>query len=62
VDGRGPLQELAKVVVEVDRLVGLVHGEEVAGGDLELQSSLVASEDHVGDIFAMAAWRTLRTV
>jgi hypothetical protein len=43
---------LAEVVVEVDRLVGLVRGEEVTGGELELSCGLVAGEDHVGDVFA----------
>jgi hypothetical protein len=47
VDGEVYLDELVKLVVEVDHLVG---GEEVVGICLELTSGLIAGEDHVGDI------------
>ena len=48
------LDELAKLVVEVDRLAGLVGGEELEESEPELARRLVAGEHHVGDVLVDA--------
>jgi hypothetical protein len=49
-DGLIPLDKLTKVIVEVDRFAGLVHREELEGGEPELARHLILGEDHVGDV------------
>jgi hypothetical protein len=44
------VQELAKDIIEIDRLTRPVRGEEVLGVELEFLNDLVAGEDHVGNI------------
>jgi hypothetical protein len=56
-DGLIALDDLTKVVVEVDDFAGLVCSEELEGGEPELEGGepkltghLIPSEDHVSDI------------
>jgi hypothetical protein len=49
-DRGAALVKLAKLIVEVDRLVGLVSEEEIASGEPELSSYLITGKDHVSDI------------
>jgi hypothetical protein len=44
------VQELAKDIIEIDRLTHPIRGEEVLGVELEFLNDLVAGEDHVGNI------------
>jgi hypothetical protein len=53
-NGEGALHELTKLVVEVYGLVHLVGGEELEDREPQLKSGLIASEDHVSDVFVDA--------
>jgi hypothetical protein len=49
-DGLIALDDLTKVIVEVDDFAGLVCSEELEGGEPKLTGHLIPSEDHVSDI------------
>jgi hypothetical protein len=51
-DRGGTLDQLTEVVVEVDRVAGLVGEGELEEGEPKLARRLVAGEDHVGHILA----------